>query len=72
MTAPMHDRDMVEAPFAGRWLAMAGIVVAIRLMAVFQRLIWPLFDAAFAANADADAIAHLRNAAAGIAAVGRR
>lgn len=72
MTAPMHDRDMVEATYAGKWLAAAGIVVVIALMAVFQCLIWPLFDAAFSANADADAIAHLRNAAAGIAAVGRR
>lgn len=70
MNAPPGDPDIVAATSAGRWLAAAGIVAVIVLMVVFQRFIWPLFEAAFAATADAAAIDRLRNAAAGMAAVG--
>lgn len=70
MTAPPADSDIVAATPAGRWLAGAGIVAVIVLMVVFQRFIWPLSEAAFAATADAAAIDRLRNAAAGMAAGG--
>lgn len=70
MTAPQADCDIVAATPAGRWLAAAAIVAVIVLMVVFQRFIWPLFEAAFAATADAAAIDRLLNAAVGMAAVG--
>lgn len=70
MTAPSGDPDLVEATPAGRWLAAASVVAVIVLVVVFQQFIWPLFEVAFAATADAAAINRLRNAAAGMAAVG--